>query len=337
MAAANNNIDPDPEALPGNNNNEGLSNENNNRETTAEREAREQREQNEHTRINIEMAEGVNELQNPLIFKYSGEPLILTAGNDTLKPIGVSNNTLLYDFLTDKIDQSILDVLNTIPGIDSPLQKINTLVSQQSISSHDVQEFNNLTINIEGREANYLTTGNGTEIMKITSDFPIKLSEIRIPNPQNIEQIKTSKEDKTITAFKTKILQYSAGINSIEQLKKLIFDVFSICNILNFYGYVMPIQLVYNYNDRPLFIAQIKFIYINPFLHRNHAMILQYKMMSEMLQSGGMKTLSKLKNKTRKNKHDHSHSKNNKKTNNKYKGKNKSKKSKNNTKHTKHN
>ena len=332
MAAANNNIDPDLEALPGNNNNEGLSNENNNRETTAVGEARKKQKQNEHTRINIEMAEGVNELQNPLIFKYRGEPLILTAGNDTLKPIGVSNNTLLYDFLTDKIDQSILDVLNTIPGIDSPLQKINTLVSQQSISSHDVQEFKNLTINIEGREANYLTTGNGTEIMKITSEFPIKLSEIRIPNPQNIEQLKPP-TDKQITDFKTDILKYNAGINSIEQLKELVFDVFSICDILNFYGYVMPIQLVYNYEDKPLFIAQIKFIYINPFLHRNHAMILQYKMMSDMPQLGGMKTLSKLKNKTRKNKHDHSHSKNNKK----YKGKNKSKKSKNNTKHTKRN
>lgn len=337
MAAANNNIYPDLEALPGNNNNEAFSNENNNRETTAVGEARKKLKQNEHTRITTELAAGVNNLQDPLIFKYNGEPLILTAGKDTLKPMGVPNNTLLYDFLSGKIEEPILEVLNTIPGFDSPLQKINTLESQQSILLHDVQEFKNLTINTEGREANYLTTRNGTERMKITSDFPIKLSEIRIPNPQNIEQIKTSKEDKTITAFKTKILRYSAGINSIEQLKKLIFDVFSICNILNFYGYVMPIQLVYNYNDRPLFIAQIKFIYINPFLHRNHAMILQYKMMSEMLQSGGMKTLSKLKNKTRKNKHDHSHSKNNKKTNNKYKGKNKSKKSKNNTKHTKHN
>ena len=330
MAAANNNIDPDLEALPGNNNNEGLSNENNNRETTAVGEARKKQKQNEHTRITTELAAGVNNLQDPLIFKYNGEPLILTAGKDTLKPMGVPNNTLLYDFLSGKIEEPILEVLNTIPGFDSPLQKINTLESQQSISSHNVQEFKNLTINTEGREANYLTTRNGTERMKITSDFPIKLSEIRIPNPEDIMQIKTA-TDKSI------IGKYMEGINSIEQLKELVFDVFSICDILNFYGYVMPIQLVYNYNDRPLFIAQIKFIYINPFLHRNHAMILQYKMMSEMLQSGGMKTLSKLKNKTRKNKHGHSHSKNNKKTNNKYKGKNKSKKSKNNTKHTKRN
>lgn len=330
MAAANNNIDPDLEALPENNNNEVFSNENNNRETTAVGEARKKQKQNEHTRITTELAAGVNNLQDPLIFKYNGEPLILTAGKDTLKPMGVPNNTLLYDFLSGKIEEPILEVLNTIPGFDSPLQKINTLESQQSISSHNVQEFKNLTINTEGREANYLTTRNGTERMKITSDFPIKLSEIRIPNPEDIMQIKTA-TDKSI------IGKYMEGINSIEQLKELVFDVFSICDILNFYGYVMPIQLVYNYNDRPLFIAQIKFIYINPFLHRNHAMILQYKMMSEMPQSGGMKTLSKLKNKTRKNKHGHSHSKNNKKTNNKYKGKNKSKKSKNNTKHTKRN
>ena len=330
MAAANNNIDPDLEALPGNNNNEAFSNENNNRETTAVGEARKKQKQNEHTRITTELAAGVNNLQDPLIFKYNGEPLILTAGKDTLKPMGVPNNTLLYDFLSGKIEEPILEVLNTIPGFDSPLQKINTLESQQSISSHNVQEFKNLTINTEGREANYLTTRNGTERMKITSDFPIKLSEIRIPNPEDIMQIKTA-TDKSI------IGKYMEGINSIEQLKELVFDVFSICDILNFYGYVMPIQLLYNYEDRPLFIAQIKFIYINPFLHRNHAMILQYKMMSEMPQSGGMKTLSKLKNKTRKNKHDHSHSKNNKKTNNKYKGKNKSKKSKNNTKHTKRN